>query len=82
MPDPLVPGLEPGRRRRGAGPAQTTIAGGLVTVAVAIAYTAGASPELVADVGALGALLPGLVHGLVDAGGVLGVVRSLWHGRR
>lgn len=56
--------------------------GGLGSIAVAIAWAAGMPEPWLAAVGIGAGALPGLVHGLVAAGGVRGALALLWHGRR
>lgn len=63
-------------RRR---PAETTTAVGAVVAAYAI--VAGASQELAAALVLTVGVLPALVTGLVDAGGIAGIARKLWRGR-
>jgi hypothetical protein len=61
-------------------PAETTAAGGGL-VAVVAAFL-GAPVEAVAAIAAVAGLLPGAVTWLVNHGGIRGVARALWVGRR
>lgn len=61
-------------------PAET--AGGVGAIGLLVAFILGVDdPSTVVMLGAAIALLPALVTGLVDGGGVRGWVRKLWRGR-
>lgn len=61
-------------------PAET--AGGLGAAATAVAALLGASTETVAAVGTLAGAVPAIVTAVVANGGVRGVARRVWFGRR
>lgn len=61
--------------------AAATAGGGLVGVVVAIGYAAGAGAETITALAAVALAVPGLLHGLVAAGGVRGALAQLWRGR-
>lgn len=59
-----------------------TIGGALVALASLAAYKAGADEETTAVVGVLAGLIPAAVTGIVTRGGLRGLARTLWTGRR
>lgn len=61
-------------------PAETT--GALAAAATALAALAGANTNTVAAIGTLAGLLPSLVTYLVANGGIRGLARRVWFGRR